>query len=192
MPSDMDAPARHPKDFSHPIHRLELRVQRFISVLFRTRRRLIIFFLGLSTIFIFYRVFLSGSSTTPESHDIPLPSPAVVYTVPDHGEKYFHESPEDSHRDVRFSIGIEKGAPLPNDALVHLIRSFILTMRSLNVTPWLAHGTLLGWHWGHKLLPWVCSLSSLLFLLPCVLMSYLRNVLQNDGSQFLSQFYSFP
>jgi hypothetical protein len=37
-------------------------------------------------------------------------------------------------------------------------------MRDLGVTTWLAHGTLLGWHWGGQFLPWDLDVDMHVFL----------------------------
>ncbi|CAK7222062.1 mannosyltransferase [Sporothrix bragantina] len=72
------------------------------------------------------------------------------------GEKYFHEPGSDNnlgHYDIRYFTGLvpyEEHRP----ALRHLIRSYLTTFRALNVETWLAHGTLLGWWWNGKIMPW--------------------------------------
>jgi len=35
-----------------------------------------------------------------------------------------------------------------------LIQNYLSTMMDLEVITWLAHGTLLGWYWGQKIMPW--------------------------------------
>jgi hypothetical protein len=71
--------------------------------------------------------------------------------------KYFHEpgrSDELSHYDIRFYAG----KPVPyeerGDALHHLIRSYLTVFRERNIETWIAHGTLLGWWWNGKIMPW--------------------------------------
>lgn len=70
--------------------------------------------------------------------------------------KYFHEPGGDNehgHYDIRYFKGL-----VPYDehrpALRHLIRSYLTTLRKLNVETWLAHGTLLGWWWNGRIMPW--------------------------------------
>ncbi|KAL0470561.1 mannosylphosphate transferase [Neurospora intermedia] len=70
--------------------------------------------------------------------------------------KYFHEpgwTEELSHYDTRFF-----SSPVPYDPhlvhLRHLIRSYLLMTSSRSLTTWLAHGTLLGWHWNGAIMPW--------------------------------------
>ncbi|KAL1879396.1 hypothetical protein VTK73DRAFT_7033 [Phialemonium thermophilum] len=70
--------------------------------------------------------------------------------------KYFHEpggSDVLGHYDARYFHGV-----VPYDehrpALRLLIRSYLTAFRSLGVETWLAHGTLLGWWWNGKIMPW--------------------------------------
>lgn len=70
--------------------------------------------------------------------------------------KYFHEPGESNelgHYDARYYSGLvsyeERG-----DALHHLIRSYLTVFRERNIETWIAHGTLLGWWWNGKIMPW--------------------------------------
>ncbi|KAK4039128.1 hypothetical protein C8A01DRAFT_36889 [Parachaetomium inaequale] len=70
--------------------------------------------------------------------------------------KYFQEAGgtlELAHYDARFFT-----APIPytthRTILTHLIRSYLTTFASLNLETWLAHGTLLGWYWNGRIMPW--------------------------------------
>ncbi|KAI0806436.1 LicD family-domain-containing protein [Xylaria sp. FL0064] len=71
-------------------------------------------------------------------------------------QKYFHEPGwdlESGHYDARYFHGkvpYEQHRP----ALRHLIRSYLTTFRALGVETWLAHGSLLGWWWNGKIMPW--------------------------------------
>ncbi len=74
--------------------------------------------------------------------------------------KYFHEpgtSDDLGHYDARFFRGT-----VPYDqhrpALRHLIRSYLTILPALGVDTWLAHGTLLGWWWNGRILPWDADL----------------------------------
>ncbi|KAI1842906.1 hypothetical protein JX265_012035 [Neoarthrinium moseri] len=73
-----------------------------------------------------------------------------------HDVKYFHEPGGDlelGHYDIRYfkqKVPYEQHRP----ALQHLIRSYLTTFRSLGVETWLAHGTLLGWWWNGRIMPW--------------------------------------
>ncbi|OTB03549.1 hypothetical protein M426DRAFT_263120 [Hypoxylon sp. CI-4A] len=70
--------------------------------------------------------------------------------------KYFHEaggSLELGHYDSRYFkqvVPYEEHRP----ALHHLVRSWLTTTRELGIETWLAHGTLLGWWWSGRVMPW--------------------------------------
>ncbi|CZR53761.1 uncharacterized protein PAC_03642 [Phialocephala subalpina] len=73
-----------------------------------------------------------------------------------HDTKYFHEPGGDDelgHFDIRYFKGKvsyeERG-----DTLYHLIRSYLTVFREKNIETWIAHGTLLGWWWNGKIMPW--------------------------------------
>ncbi|KAF8853491.1 hypothetical protein BDZ45DRAFT_76510 [Acephala macrosclerotiorum] len=73
-----------------------------------------------------------------------------------HDTKYFHEpggNDELGHFDIRYFKGVvsyeERG-----DTLYHLIRSYLTVFREMNIETWIAHGTLLGWWWNGKIMPW--------------------------------------
>jgi hypothetical protein len=74
----------------------------------------------------------------------------------EHQTKYFHEpgwDAESGHYDARYFQGkvpYEEHRP----ALQHLIRSYLMTLRELGVETWLAHGSLLGWWWNGRIMPW--------------------------------------
>lgn len=75
-------------------------------------------------------------------------------TAPDN--KYFHEpggNDELGHYDIRYYKDLveyeERG-----DTLRNLIRSYLTVFREKNVETWIAHGTLLGWWWNGKIMPW--------------------------------------
>ncbi|KAG0648070.1 mnn4 [Hyphodiscus hymeniophilus] len=77
--------------------------------------------------------------------------------APKPDKKYFHEpggNDELGHYDIRYY----KGAPVSyderTDTLHHLIRSYLTTFRERNIETWIAHGTLLGWWWNGKIMPW--------------------------------------
>ncbi|KAI0472428.1 LicD family-domain-containing protein [Xylaria cf. heliscus] len=71
-------------------------------------------------------------------------------------QKYFHEpgwDAESGHYDARYFRGkvpYEQHRP----ALRHLVRSYLTTFRALGVETWLAHGSLLGWWWNGRIMPW--------------------------------------
>jgi hypothetical protein len=70
--------------------------------------------------------------------------------------KYFHEPGSGDvmgHYDARYYKGqVPYAEHGPN--LQHLIRSYLTIFRTLGVETWLAHGTLLGWWWNGRIMPW--------------------------------------
>ncbi|KAH6669550.1 LicD family-domain-containing protein [Halenospora varia] len=68
-------------------------------------------------------------------------------------EKYFHESVFHPHYDGRFADH-ELGYRERKQALSNLIQTYLATMADIGVETWLMHGTLLGWWWNRKILPW--------------------------------------
>ena len=68
-------------------------------------------------------------------------------------DKYFHESIFHPHYDGRFA----DREVAEDERLAHLtalIQTFLSTMSDLGATVWLMHGTLLGWWWNQRILPW--------------------------------------
>ncbi|KAF1990269.1 hypothetical protein K402DRAFT_225777 [Aulographum hederae CBS 113979] len=67
--------------------------------------------------------------------------------------KYFHESTFHPHYDGRFA-----SIPLPDEDrhkhLRALMRTYLATMTSIGAETWIMHGTLLGWWWNRKIMPW--------------------------------------
>lgn len=73
-----------------------------------------------------------------------------------HAKKYYSEpwgTYALGHYDKRFfrrELSYEEHAP----ALRNLVRSYLTICRELDVETWLAHGSLLGWYWNGRVLPW--------------------------------------
>lgn len=70
--------------------------------------------------------------------------------------KYFHEPGGDNtlgHYDARYFKNL---VPYEEHSKVlqHLIRSYLEAMRRIHAETWLAHGTLLGWWWNGRIMPW--------------------------------------
>ncbi len=68
-------------------------------------------------------------------------------------DKYFHEAIFDRHYDGRFA----SGSLQEEDRLSHLtalVQTFLTTMSDIGAQTWIMHGTLLGWFWNQKILPW--------------------------------------
>ncbi|KAL9577126.1 MAG: hypothetical protein Q9203_007575 [Teloschistes exilis] len=70
--------------------------------------------------------------------------------------KYFHEpggSELGNHYDSRFEHGIQDYADRKNTQL-HMLRAYLTFFHENHLETWLAHGTLLGWWWNGRMLPW--------------------------------------
>jgi phosphorylcholine metabolism protein LicD len=70
--------------------------------------------------------------------------------------KYFHEpgmGDHLSHYDARYYKG-EVVYEQHRANLQHLIRSYLTVFKTLGIETFLAHGTLLGWWWNGKIMPW--------------------------------------
>lgn len=68
-------------------------------------------------------------------------------------QKYFHESASGNHYDARF----DKGLLQYHDRRRHLsalARAYLSTMNDIGAETWLMHGSLLGWYWNRKIMPW--------------------------------------
>lgn len=86
----------------------------------------------------------AGGPTTPPQQ--PRPDP-----------KYFHEPGGNDilgHYDIRYYQGQPVSYEVRGDTLHHMVRAYLTTFRERNVETWIAHGTLLGWWWNGKILPW--------------------------------------
>lgn len=91
----------------------------------------------------------------------PQEAPAVQHEKRDNKPKaktpkYFDEPGADptlGHYDKRYFHGIV-GYDEHRVVLEHLIRSYLVTFRSHGIETWLAHGTLLGWWWNGRIMPW--------------------------------------
>ncbi|KAK0115610.1 hypothetical protein ONS96_014057 [Cadophora gregata f. sp. sojae] len=68
-------------------------------------------------------------------------------------DKYFHESIFHPHYDGRFADH-QLGYQERKQALSNLIQTYLATFADIGVETWLMHGTLLGWWWNRKILPW--------------------------------------
>ncbi|KAL7969434.1 mannosylphosphorylation protein [Trichoderma sp. SZMC 28014] len=79
----------------------------------------------------------------------PAGEPSKV-TVP---KKYFYEASYDVHYDARFAHG-QLDEPEQKEVIKVLVQTYLATFRDLGVQTWLMHGSLLGWWWGKKVMPW--------------------------------------
>ncbi|KAF4442835.1 hypothetical protein F53441_11625 [Fusarium austroafricanum] len=67
--------------------------------------------------------------------------------------KYFKEPTDHSHYDARyFHDALEHEAQ--NAGIKVLMQTYLATFRDLGIQTWLMHGSLLGWWWGKKVMPW--------------------------------------
>jgi len=70
--------------------------------------------------------------------------------------KYFHEPGGDDimgHYDIRFFKSVVDYEER-TDTLTHMIKAYLNFFRENGLETWIAHGTLLGWWWNGKMLPW--------------------------------------
>lgn len=70
--------------------------------------------------------------------------------------KYFQEPGGDNelgHYDARYFQKVVTYEER-RDTLQHLVRSYLTVFRERNIETWIAHGTLLGWWWNGKIMPW--------------------------------------
>lgn len=59
-----------------------------------------------------------------------------------------------SHCDARYALPHGLDDSEFRQTLLGLMHSYASTMKALGIETWLAHGTLLGWYWNHRFLPW--------------------------------------
>ncbi|MCJ1350148.1 MAG: hypothetical protein MMC33_000129 [Icmadophila ericetorum] len=71
----------------------------------------------------------------------------------DSKDKYFHESVFHPHYDGRFAEKQLKEDDRKQH-LTALVQTYLTTMADLGAETWLMHGTLMGWWWNRKILPW--------------------------------------
>ncbi|KAI9774881.1 MAG: hypothetical protein M1840_000097 [Geoglossum simile] len=58
-----------------------------------------------------------------------------------------------NHYDIRYFEGLVTFEER-TETLKHMIRAYLTTFREKGIETWIAHGTLLGWWWNGKILPW--------------------------------------
>lgn len=68
-------------------------------------------------------------------------------------EKYFHESTFSRHYDGRFGAQALSDEERRNHLII-MVQTYLSSMHDLGMETWLAHGTLLGWFWNRKIMPW--------------------------------------
>ncbi|KAF4977880.1 hypothetical protein FZEAL_5654 [Fusarium zealandicum] len=67
--------------------------------------------------------------------------------------KYFREASTHPHYDGRYMVE-PLSLPDQNAGIKVLVQTYLATFRDLGVQTWLMHGSLLGWWWGKKIMPW--------------------------------------
>ncbi|KFH44473.1 hypothetical protein ACRE_047740 [Hapsidospora chrysogenum ATCC 11550] len=83
-----------------------------------------------------------------------LPSPGFRDTnLAKRGQQDFPKPNRNVHYDGRF-MSRQLDEPEQRDAIRALIQTYLSTFRALGVQTWLMHGSLLGWWWGKKIMPW--------------------------------------
>nr|BDU14765.1 hypothetical protein g1148 [Fusarium commune] len=86
-----------------------------------------------------------GANQIVHTLDGPLPAPHP---------RYFCLSPLSTHLDARFAKPTWPTAPERQASLIRLLHSFVGTMEDVGITTWIAHGSLLAWHWNARIFPW--------------------------------------
>ncbi|KAF2006332.1 putative mannosylphosphorylation protein, partial [Amniculicola lignicola CBS 123094] len=104
---------------------------------------------------------LSQSAPVIAKRDADLESMGGLTTVTqdwsgkrgDPEDKYFHESIFHPHYDGRFASDT-----LPDSTrrqhLKHLVKTYLSTMHTMGAETWIMHGSLLGWWWNRRIMPW--------------------------------------
>ena len=93
----------------------------------------------------------------------PSPARGNIHGVRPHGntanvqnKKYFNEpggTLELGHYDIRYFQGQAVSYEERTVTLQNLVRSYLTMFREMNIETWIAHGTLLGWWWNGKIMP---------------------------------------
>jgi phosphorylcholine metabolism protein LicD len=67
--------------------------------------------------------------------------------------KYFHESTFHPHMDGRFGDRVLSYDDRRSN-LTTLMQTYLSTMNDIGAETWIMHGSLLGWFWNRKIMPW--------------------------------------
>lgn len=114
-------------------------------------------------------LIVGQGSTTPTDATVDLPSLPIrdadfdsvkthlhkghVKATPQEPDKYFHESTFSPHYDGRFADRVLNYEE-QNGYLQGLVRTYLSAMNDIGVETFIMHGTLVGWWWNRKILPW--------------------------------------
>ncbi|KAL9609393.1 MAG: hypothetical protein Q9167_005840 [Letrouitia subvulpina] len=99
---------------------------------------------------------LTHAASIPPSSDLERREPRREKKKQKGMPKYFHEpggSDLGNHYDSRFEHGIQDYADKKITQLL-MLRAYLTFFHDNHIETWLAHGTLLGWWWNGKMLPW--------------------------------------
>lgn len=118
---------------------------------------------------------ISSTYARPSRRDADFDSVKVHNTrnmnkaSPGEPEKYFHEALFDPHYDGRFTDGrlpcksvstsIQQELTHTADehhrsSLILLAQTCLTTLNDIGVETWIMHGSLVGWYWNRRILPW--------------------------------------
>jgi hypothetical protein len=107
-------------------------------------------------------IFPQTHSTPLTQRSVSLASLAGLSTLPHdlsttntrHPEKYFHEALFHHHYDGRFASAPIASSPVRLLHMRLLLATYTHVAARAHVRTWIAHGSLLGWWWNGRLLPW--------------------------------------
>ncbi|KAK5947755.1 mannosyltransferase [Knufia fluminis] len=116
------------------------------------RRGSRIWFLSVCVFVVIILLFYLKQQSPPPTLE-PLPGTYQYFRERDFYSKT-HKLGAVSHCDTRFALDHALGNDEIRSTLKGLLASYATTMRELDTETWLAHGTLLGWYWNRKLMPW--------------------------------------
>lgn len=100
-----------------------------------------------------FRGLVQGTRDSASTHNSTVAAIVSNTAIIPSPQKYFHEAAFDAHYDVRFGL-----KPLSYESrrkhLSSLAQTYLSTMNELGIDTWLMHGSLLGWFWNERILPW--------------------------------------
>lgn len=105
--------------------------------------------LGVMTLLVY---FLYQWSTPPRALP-PMPG-TYQYFSEINFEYHTHSFGAISHCDPRYTPARPPTIEETKKTLSAMMKGYAVTMSDLRAETWIAHGTLLGWHWNQKFLPW--------------------------------------
>ncbi|KIW76323.1 hypothetical protein Z517_11069 [Fonsecaea pedrosoi CBS 271.37] len=121
------------------------------SMTMRYSRKSLVYAVGALTLLL-YTLHLWDVFSSPRALP-PMPG-TFQYFSEINFEYHTHSFGAISHCDSRFAPSQPPGIEETKRSLFGLMESYAATMRQLQAETWIAHGTLLGWFWNQKFLPW--------------------------------------